>query len=384
MRLLFDNYHSQSLGGLQLQKELVRTIIERAPSDCEILLTRNKIGNTTLSNGIKTIYNTNNINNGYTGYLKWYHHELPKVAKENDINVIYSFSGLLSNRVVKNFGTISTVNNMLPFDRKVISSYPIYSKDRWRYNLLRKLYIKSLQIADNVILHSQGALNMIEKYTGSISLKTTVVLTGVPRDCSIEQSIQLLNPYGNKPYIFYMSAVEPYKNHFRLVNAYSRALKSDDTIPNLILAGVPSCKREIKRLNGIIKKLNLEKKVFYLGKILKENIPAWLKNAEFNIYPSLCETNSLIISEILGMGGVLVCSNIDTIVEVTGNACEVFNPYSIDSIANAILKINRDPKRREKLRRFALQRSKNNSWSKCGNTVWQLAEKAHNAYKKRI
>ena len=383
MRLLFDNYHSQSLGGLQLQKELVRTIIEQAPSDCEILLTRNKIGNTTLSNGIKTIYNENNLNNGYASYLKWYHHELPKVAKENDINVIYSFSGLLSNSIANNFGTISTVNNMIPFDRKVISSYTIYSKDRWRYNLLRKLYIRSLQIADNVILHSQGALNMIEKYTGSISLKTTVVLTGVPRDCSIEKSIQLSNPYGNKPYIFYLSTVEPYKNHFRLVNAYSKALKSDDTIPNLILAGLPSCKREIKRLNGIIKKLNLEQKVFYLGKLLKENIPTWITNAKFNIYPSLCETNSLIISEILGIGGVLACSNIATIVEVTGHASEVFDPYSIDSIANAILKLNRDTKRREELKRLALQRSNNNSWSKCGNAVWQMAEKAYQAHKKR-
>lgn len=383
MRLLIDSLFLNSPGGIQLKNELTRSIIECAPRDCKVvLLEKEDIAK-------KSFHDDNNIITckipfgGWFGRLRWFARLLPDIAQNYKIDVIYSLSGILSANICKSFGTVASVNNMVPFSPEILRLYPILSNERLKYELLRRIYVHSLRMADAIVLHSQNALDMITRYTGNINSKTFPVLTGVPRDIIIKGVNLSPHPCGGVPYLLYFSAIYPYKNHLKLIEAYGRALLSETSLPDLLMIGLPQHKKQVNEILNTILRLGLEKKVKYIGEIKRDSIPAWLYHAEINLFPSICETNSVIIAEILGVGGVLACSNIMPMTEVVKDAAELFDPYSVDSIAAAIVSLFRNAERRKTLRRLALKRSTEFSWNECGDAIWSAAKLAKTALDKR-
>ncbi|HML73242.1 MAG TPA: hypothetical protein PKB02_01980 [Anaerohalosphaeraceae bacterium] len=58
----------------------------------------------------------------------------------------------------------------------------------------------------------------------------------------------------------------------------------------------------------------------------------------------------------------------------------MFDPYSVDSIKNVMIKLSENPQRRKELRRLASERAAELSWDACGVAVWKAAMKARDVY----
>ena len=185
------------------------------------------------------------------------------------------------------------------------------------------------------------------------------------------------------PCFVYLSAIGVYKNHLRLLQAYRRALDEEPELPELLIAGIPEEPDYLQRILAKIEELELEKKARYLGTVDRETIPAWLHHAEVNFFPSECETNSVVLAEILGVGGVLACSRCDPMPEVAGDAAELFDPHSVDEMADVMLRLHRQDERREELRQLARQRAAELSWDRCGEAIWKAAGTAKAAIERR-
>jgi glycosyltransferase involved in cell wall biosynthesis len=382
MRLLIDSVAMRSPGGVQLRDELAQSVEECAPENCDVVLLVTS-GSCRLVNSDKLLVVTVDIPKGYLfGKWNWYNNILPKLANKHGADVLYSLSGILSNtnKLQRSFGVVNTTNNMTLFTPAILQGYPLISKARLRYMLLRHAIVKSIKMADAVVLHSQHALNMIMPYTGDISSKSFVTLTGVPRDIKFDRAAPPPHPYGGVPDYMYLSAIYSYKNHLRLTEAYRRALDENGSLPDLLIAGLPAAKDYLKKIIATIKEFGLENKVKYIGVLDRKDIPAWIYYADINFFPSICETNSVVLAEILGLGGVLACSNISSMPEVASYAAELFDPYSIDSMKHIIIELSRNHKRCEELRRLALKRATELSWDACGKTIWQAAMKAQAAF----
>jgi len=380
MRLLIDSVMMRSPGGIQLRNELVRSVEERAPEDCNVVLLVSS-GSCRLVDSDKLRVVAVDPPKGYwVGKWNWYNNILPKLAKNHGANVLYSLSGIVSKKLCESFGVVNTANNMMPFTPEILRTYPLFSKSQLRYTLLRHTLITSIKMADAVVLHSQHALNMITPYTGDISSKSFVVLTGVPRDMKFDRSAMPPHPYDGVSYFLYLSAIYSYKNHLGLIEAYRQALSEKNTLPDLLIAGLPADKEYLKKILATIREIGLENKVKYIGVLDREDIPAWIYYADVNFFPSICETNSIVLAEILGLGGVLACSSISSMPEVVSYAAEFFDPYSIDSMKHAIIKLCHNRKRCEELRCLALKRATELSWNVCGATIWQAVMKAQAAF----
>ena len=120
-----------------------------------------------------------------------------------------------------------------------------------------------------------------------------------------------------------------------------------------------------------------------IGVIPDHSIKAWLHHATVNLFPSTCETNSLVQSEILGAQGVMACSDVPPMTEVAGNAAALFNPYDPDSIAEVILRLCADDGIREDLRRRSAHRATELSWETCADATWSAVEGAVRRYRER-
>lgn len=380
MRVLVDAVMVKSPGGIQLRDELILSMVGCAPEDGSLILLvpQDKCPSITSE---KLRVNAAEPPRGYwSGKWRWYNRVLPEMAKAADADVIYSLSGIVSNKMSRSFGIVGTTNNMLPFTPQRLQAYPL--KGRLYYKLLRHIIVSSLKKADTVILHSQHALNMILPYTGDISSKTYVALTGVPRDMGFEPSA-FCHPYNGRPYLLYLSAIYSYKNHLKLIEAYDRMLQEQADIPDLLIAGIPAEKDYLAKILAAIKEKNIGNKVKYLGILDRKDIPAWLHYAQINLLPSTCETGLIVVSEVLGVGGALACSNVAPMPELASYAAELFDPYSIESMRQVILGLIRNPERTQELRQLAAKRIAELSWDACGAALWQAARKARAAFIKR-
>jgi glycosyltransferase involved in cell wall biosynthesis len=380
MRLLVDSVMMKSPGGIQLRDELVRSMVECTPENCSLIVLVPTGAYPQAPSDKLCVITADPPKEYWSGKWRWYNRLLPDMAQRNHADVVYSLSGIVSAKMCQSFGIVGTTNNMLPFTPERLQAYSL--KLRLYYTLLRHIIVSSLKKADTVVLHSQHALNMITPYTGDISSKTFVALTGVPRDMKFDRSVSH-HPYGGSPYFLYLSAIYSYKNHLRLMEAYCQALREESTLPDLLIAGLPAEKDYLGKILARIKEKDLKNKVKYIGILDRKDIAAWLHYAQVNFLPSTCETGLIVVSEVLGVGGVLACSNLAPMPELASYAAELFDPYSIDSMKQVIVSLSGNPKRREELRSLASKRVAELSWNACGAAIWQAAMKAQTVFLNR-
>jgi glycosyltransferase involved in cell wall biosynthesis len=83
------------------------------------------------------------------------------------------------------------------------------------------------------------------------------------------------------------------------------------------------------------------------------------------VFPSLWEGFGLPIIEAMRCGAPVITSNISCMPEVAGEAALLVDPYSVDEIAAAMVRLHNEPDLRQRLRAQGLVRGAEFSWERC-------------------
>lgn len=133
-----------------------------------------------------------------------------------------------------------------------------------------------------------------------------------------------------RPYLLFVGTREPRKNLLKLIEAWQPLAKSFD----LIVAGEVGWDETSKKKSLLdIPQLRL------LGRVSDAQLSVLYGEAEVFVYPSLYEGFGLPILEAFYHGTPVVTSHISSMPEVAGNAAELVDPESIESIRAGIQKI---------------------------------------------
>jgi glycosyltransferase involved in cell wall biosynthesis len=131
----------------------------------------------------------------------------------------------------------------------------------------------------------------------------------------------------NKPFLLFVGTREPRKNLVRLIEAW-QGMEQDI---ELLIAGEAGWDRSE---DAATKKS--KKQPRFLGKITNEELAVLYGEAEVFCYPSLYEGFGLPILEAFYHGTPVVTSNVSSLPEVAGNAAELVDPNSVESIRKGI------------------------------------------------
>ena len=254
MRLLIDAVTVRSPGGKNLQLELTRCAAEQCQAGSEVILLRSPGSRDDDGQGPLRIEQVPCPRGGWLGVWAWTNWALPRKLEKLGANVVYGLNGLVSASAARLCGNIATVNNMVPFTPPPGRHAPLVSGGRFRLVLQRQAYVRSLRRAHAVVLHSQHALKTVSAFAGEIAHKTTVVLTGAPRTFKFDTSRVPAHPYGGVPYLLYLSAFLPYKNHLNLIEAYRRKIGAQVDLPDLLMAGFPTDAAYLVRVEEAIRR----------------------------------------------------------------------------------------------------------------------------------
>lgn len=167
-------------------------------------------------------------------------------------------------------------------------------------------------------------------------------------------------------YLLCVGTREPRKNLDRAIMSFAEIASTDKEI-SLVIVGKYGWGND---LNTKYKIQNTKIKV--LGFVEREELSRLYSGAMAFIYPSLYEGFGLPIVEAMSCGTPVITSDIGSMKEIADGFGLLVNPESVESIAGAISKINRNEKLREELKIKSLKRAGDFSWEKAALQTMEI------------
>jgi glycosyltransferase involved in cell wall biosynthesis len=198
--------------------------------------------------------------------------------------------------------------------------------------------------------------------------KVQVIPEGAPFQSCPELSQDFLNKIKKDyqlepPFMLYPAITWPHKNHIGLLEALAHLRDKRNLSLRLVCVGArhdgfwPHIERRIYELK-------LESQVRFLGFVAEQDLRAIYRLADFLIEPSLFEASSLPIFEAWSEGTPIACSDVTALPEQVSNAGLLFDPNSVESIADAISRMAVSKEVRETFRARGYQRLNDFDWKR--------------------
>lgn len=240
-------------------------------------------------------------------------------------------------------------------------------------------YPVGCRLAQTVVVASQWIKNdLIDHYNLSAS-KIQVIPWAPPTQTfpcpTDERLVAVRKEYGLElPFVFYPSVTWEHKNHLRLLRALAFVRDQNNLKVSLVLTG-EKYPQFWHRIEEEIQVLGLPSQVRFLGKVPPENLRAIYRLAHLVIIPTLFEAASGPMFEAWADGAPVACSNVTSLPEQAGDAALVFDPFSVEAIADAILQMMTMPQ----LRAEYIEKGK----ARLADFSWERTAKAYRAVYRR-
>ena len=173
------------------------------------------------------------------------------------------------------------------------------------------------------------------------------------------------------PFILSVGDLQPRKNHIGLIEAFARMARACPQLTHqLVLAGKETWFGG--RVHDAAKRSGVADRIRFLGFVSDDDLLQLYNACEVFCFPSFYEGFGLPVLEAMACGAAVCCSNTSAVPEVADGAAILFNPYSADEIARAMLDLIQLPELRLRMRRLGLQRAPQFSWQKAAQKTLEV------------
>ncbi len=173
-----------------------------------------------------------------------------------------------------------------------------------------------------------------------------------------------------KPYILFVSTIEPRKNLDRLLDAYEHLPASVREEFDLVVSGPRGWRSEqtMARLKANPAGTRT------LGYVPEALLPGLTAGATVFAYPSLYEGFGFPVAQAMAAGTAVLTSNVSSLPEITAGSARLVDPLSTGEIGTALNELLTAPSLRERLRNLGLARAQHFHWERCARETWEFFE----------
>lgn len=328
--------------------------------------------------GFKNIHHVTPSNYVFTKLNSfWRSYGVKKDLIEEGINLYHGLSHEIPVGIQKTgIKSVVTIHDLI-FER-----YPSqYNKiDRMIY---RKKFIYSCKNADHIIAISKQTkddiINFYNIDKGKISICYQSCNPAFAVAVSDEEKNRIRQLYNlPKKFFLYVGSIIERKNLLNICKA-SHALEGKAGMPLVVIGEGGLYKKKVKEY---ILKNNLGDQIIFLsesesakksqGFKSSADFPAIYQLAHALIYPSVFEGFGIPILEALWSRTPVITSNLSCFPETGGDAAYYIDPYSVEEIATAMLKLAHDEQLAETMRQKGWAHAQNFTPQKCAAQVMEV------------
>lgn len=293
--------------------------------------------------------------------------KLPKILRQHQADLIHSLGYV--GPVFNPCPSVLTIPDLNYFD--IAQTIPIHR--RFPLRLISSLSAKNASAIITISEFSKGRLCETLKLPGS---KITVTHLAPRMEMTAKTNAYwpaIKQHYGiHEPYLVAFAGGAVHKNIPALLEAFAMVGKTASH--SLILIGHTPPDVDISKFE---RQHNLQGRIITTGYAPGAHISPLLRHAELFVLPSLYEGFGLPVLEAQQAGVAVACSTAGSLPEVAGDGAVFFDPYSVESISEALERCLSDVDLRTKLRQQGRENLKRFSWEK-------TAEKTLTVYERTI
>jgi glycosyltransferase involved in cell wall biosynthesis len=287
----------------------------------------------------------------------WYQFKFLDLAHELNIDICFFPGGTYPSIRRLPFTTVTACRNMLPFDLPQLFKYG-FSLMTLRLLLLRVAYVWSYLQSTKVLFVSATGLSHVTTLLPKIKSKSNIIYHGINH--SISETVDISHEATNQ-YFLYVSTIDVYKGHDTLLKAWHRFMSTEPRPFYLYLVG-PVYSPHLKKVISLVKFLNLEKSVIFLGPLESASVQSYMSNSIANVFSSTCENCPNILLEYLSAGRPIISTSKQPMFEIGSSACLYYHPTSPASLSSLFVAISKSKSLRDHMSSLALARSHDFSW----------------------
>ncbi|HCE45314.1 MAG TPA: hypothetical protein DET40_17375 [Lentisphaeria bacterium] len=211
-----------------------------------------------------------------------------------------------------------------------------------------------------VITDAPQGIEDLNKFSGVDKAKIRIIPYIPPgyiyrlRDMDLKTADDILSKYGlPEKYFFYPAQFWYQKNHFRLIKAVHLAREKYKTEINLILVGNSKGSRiyesVCKEVSCLIESLGLKKQIIHLGYTTEEETVALYRRSSGLIAPPFQGPTTIPPLEAMILGVPVATINMFDVPKQVGDAGLLFDPYSVEDMAEKMFNLWSDANLRKKM-----------------------------------
>ncbi len=302
-------------------------------------------------------------------FLAWFEASLPLHFLSSKPDLFLSPDGFLSLvSSVKSVGVIHDLNfehfpGDLPF---AVRKYYSVMFPRFARKAARLATVSEYSKADISGTYNIDPSKIDVVYNGAGSMFTP---SSIPEKEHTRQKFA-----GGNEYFFFVGTLHPRKNLVNLFRAFDQFKKSKPGGIKLLLAGARMWWTDEIRL--AYEAMEYRDDVIFTGRVSDLELVSLMASALALTYVSYFEGFGIPILEAFYCDTPVITSNVTSMPEVAGNAAILTDPFSVDSITNAMAKIASDTGYREKLILAGREQRQKFSWENTAARLWDCVEKA--------
>ncbi|MBN8702687.1 MAG: glycosyltransferase family 4 protein [Bacteroidetes bacterium] len=308
-------------------------------------------------------------------YYYWFEHAVSNVLNKIKPDLFLSPDGFLSlNTAIPQLAVIHDLNfehypDDLPF---------LYQK-YYRY-YFPKFAKKAARIAT---VSEYSKKDIIDTY-GISATKIDVVYNGANtfyKPINNEIKAQTKQQYtSNNNYFIFVGNLHPRKNISRLLAAFEMFKQQQSDSTKLVLVGNKMW--WTSDMEKTLKQMLYKNDVIFTGRVDVEQLRNLYASSLALVYTTTFEGFGIPIIEAMNCETAVITSNTTSMPEVAGNGALLADPFSTQSIANAMQKIYTEPE----LRKSLIEKSKDQihkfTWENSAQKLWKCIETLYISTKK--
>jgi glycosyltransferase involved in cell wall biosynthesis len=294
----------------------------------------------------------------------WFEWMVPSVLRKHKADLFLSPDGYLSlSTDVPSLPVIHDLNFLHnPGDLRVIHS-----------NYLNRNFPRFAQKATRIATVSEFSKKDISKSYGIEEALIDVVFNGVSErfrpSTEVERQAARERWSDGCPYLIYVGAMHPRKNIARMLMAYDSFRASNETDMKLLMVGNRQWWTE--EMESSLQSMRFREDVIFTGRVSEDDLQLLLGGAFASLYVSTFEGFGIPIVEAFQADVPVITSSITAMPEVAGDAALLIDPFSVDSIADAMCTLLHDDLQRGQMMEKGRLQARGFTWQRTSELLWQ-------------
>jgi glycosyltransferase involved in cell wall biosynthesis len=244
-------------------------------------------------------------------------------------------------------------------------------------NYLNRAVPWSVGRATHILADSQATKDDLLNLWNVPADKVTVLYSGVDRafqpanEDNQLAAVRRKYQFGNAPYLFSTSTIQPRKNYQMLIRAFKPIAARWPH--HLVIAGGKGWLYE--ETLAEVERQGLDGRVHFLGFVDDADLPALYSRATLFVFASLYEGFGLTPLEAMACGVPVLVSNASCLPEVVGEAAVLLSPHDEAAWTAAMDSLLADPVRRGRLVAAGFRQSRQFTWGKAARQLLTIYQK---------